>query len=110
VFDDVRDGALAQPPFAADQESADGAAHRTLLGRWAGIAPFIAGAIDEKLITAHRDEVLRLAASVRTGTVSASQMLKRLGAFPRQNGLLQALHETGRIERTLFTLDWLENP
>ena len=54
--------------------------------------------------------MLRLAASVRTGTVSASLMLKRLGAYPRQNGLSLALLEIGRIERTLFTLDWLEKP
>jgi hypothetical protein len=68
------------------------------------------GAADEKLIAAHWDDVLRLAASVRTGTVSASLMLKRLGAYPRQNGLALALREIGRIERTLFTLDWLESP
>ena len=37
-------------------------------------------------------------------------MLKRLGAYPRQNGLALALREIGRIERTLFTLDWLEQP
>jgi TnpA family transposase len=37
-------------------------------------------------------------------------MLKRLGAYPRQNGLPLALREIGRIERTVFTLDWLENP
>jgi TnpA family transposase len=54
--------------------------------------------------------VLRLAASVRTGRVSASLMLKRLGAYPRQNGLALALREIGRVERTLFTLDWLERP
>jgi TnpA family transposase len=54
--------------------------------------------------------LLRLAASVRTGVVSASLMLKRLGAYPRQNGLALALREVGRIERTLFTLDWLEQP
>ena len=54
--------------------------------------------------------MLRLAASVRTGTVSASLMLKRLGAYPRQNGLSLALREIGRSERTLFTLDWLEKP
>ena len=48
--------------------------------------------------------------SVRTGVVSASLMLKRLGAYPRQNGLALALREIGRIERTLFTLDWLEQP
>ena len=37
-------------------------------------------------------------------------MLRRLGAYPRQNGLALALREVGRIERTLFTLDWLEDP
>jgi TnpA family transposase len=65
---------------------------------------------DDKVITVHWEDVLRLAASVRTGTVSASLMLKRLGAYPRQNGLSLALREIGRIERTLFTLDWLEKP
>ena len=34
----------------------------------------------------------------------------RGGAYPRQNGLALALREIGRIERTLFTLDWLEKP
>ncbi len=65
--------------------------------------------MDAKLITAHWDDVLRLAASVRTGRVSASLMLKRLGAYPRQNGLALALREVGRVERTLFTLDWLQD-
>lgn len=77
---------------------------------WAALAPFIAGQPDEKLITAHWDDVLRLAVSVRTGVVSASLLLKRLGAYPRQNGLALALREIGRIERTLFVLDWLEMP
>ena len=36
----------------------------------------------------------------------------RIGAalYPRQNGLAKALREVGRIERTLFTLDWIKNP
>jgi TnpA family transposase len=79
-------------------------------GTWPSLAPFIAGRPVEKLIAAHWDDLLRLAASVRTGVVSASLMLKRLGAYPRQNGLALALREIGRIERTLFTLDWLEQP
>jgi TnpA family transposase len=77
---------------------------------WPALEPFIAGTIDTKLIAAHWDDVLRLAASVRTGRVSASLMLKRLGAYPRQNGLALALREVGRVERTLATLDWLERP
>ena len=78
--------------------------------RWPALAPFIGGQPEEKLIAAQWDDVLRLAASVRTGTVSAPLMLKRLSAYPRQNGLALALREIGRIERTLFALDWLEQP
>ena len=54
---------------------------------WPELAPFIAGRPDEKAIIAHWDDVLRLTASVRTGVVSASLMLRRLGNYPRQNGL-----------------------
>jgi TnpA family transposase len=36
--------------------------------------------------------------------------LKKLAAFPRQNRLDFALSELGRLERTLFMLDWLESP
>jgi TnpA family transposase len=37
-------------------------------------------------------------------------MLKRLAAFQRQNQLDLALQELGRVERTLFMLDWFESP
>lgn len=84
--------------------------HSGRRGAWPALAPFIAGTADDKQIGAHWEDVLRLTASVRTGTVSASLMLQRLGAYPRQNGLALALREIGRIERTLFTLDWLELP
>jgi TnpA family transposase len=74
------------------------------------LEPFIGARIDEALIQAHWDDILRLATSVRTGVVPASLMLRRLGSYPRQNGLALALREVDRIERTLFTLDWLEDP
>jgi hypothetical protein len=50
-----------------------------------------------------------LATSVKQGTVTASLMLRTLGSYPRQNGLAMALRELGRIERTLFILDWLRS-
>ena len=43
-------------------------------------------------------------------TVTASLILRKLGAYPRQNSLALALREIGRIDRTLFTLAWLEDP
>ena len=36
-------------------------------------------------------------------------MLGKLGSYPRQNGLAVVLREIGRIERTLFILDWLQS-
>jgi TnpA family transposase len=41
------------------------------------------------------------------GTVTSSLILRKLASYPRQNALALALREFGRIERTLFTLDWL---
>jgi len=58
---------------------------------------------------AHWDDILRLASSIKQGTVTASLMLRKLGCYPRQNGLAVALRELGRIERTLFILDWLQS-
>ena len=76
---------------------------------YASINTMIGDAINVKHIKSHWDEILRLAASIKQGTVTASLILRKLGSYPRQNGLGMALREIGRIERTLFTLDWLQN-
>jgi len=73
------------------------------------LSPLVGGTVNSKSIRAHWDEILRLATSIRQGTVTASLMLRKLGSYPRQNGLAVALRELGRIERTLFTLDWLQS-
>ena len=70
-----------------------------LIGR-----PFNVAAIRESW-----DEIIRLAASVKAGAVLPSVMLRKLAAHRRQNRLDFSLQEVGRIERTLFTLDWLES-
>ena len=69
----------------------------------------IGGSISTKQITAHWDEALRLAASIQQGTVTASLMLRKLGAYPRQNALALALREIGKLERTLFLLEYIQN-
>ena len=69
----------------------------------------IGGTLNIRHVRAHWDEILRLAASIKQGTVTASLMLRKLGSYQRQNGLAVALRELGRIERTLFILDWLQN-
>ena len=35
--------------------------------------------------------------------------MRQLASYRRQNGVAAALHELGRLERTLFTLDWIED-
>jgi TnpA family transposase len=74
------------------------------------LKPLIGGTLNLKHLRAHWDELMRLAASIKQGTVTASLMLRKLGSYPRQNGLAIAAREFGRIERTLFILDWLQNP
>lgn len=74
------------------------------------LTSFIGERINTKLILAQWPEILRLAASIKQGTVTASLMLRKLASYPRQNGLALALRELGRIERTLFALDWLLDP
>ena len=77
--------------------------------KYRALAPMIGGTINLRAIRTHWNEILRLAASIRQGTVTASLMLRKLGSYPRQNGLAVALRELGRIERTLFILSWLQS-
>ena len=78
-------------------------------GAYPALKPMIGGTLNLKVIRAHWDDILRLATSIKQGTVTASLMLRKLGSYPRQNGLAVALRELGRIERTLFILDWLQS-
>ena len=41
--------------------------------------------------------------------LGSSQKTENKARYPRQNGLAVALRELGRIERTLFILDWLQS-
>ena len=74
------------------------------------LEPMIAGRINVALIRTYWPEILRIIASIRTGTVTASLIMRQLASYPRQNGGTAALRELGRLERTLFTLDWINGP
>lgn len=76
---------------------------------YAAIGSLVGGAINLRQIRSHWDEILRLTASIGQGTVTASLILRKIGSYPRQNGLAVALRELGKIERTLFALDWLQD-
>lgn len=74
------------------------------------LAPLVGGRIDVNHLSINWDSLIRLAVSIRAGSVTASAALRKLSAYPRQNGLAVALRDLGRLERTLFTLDWLQDP
>jgi TnpA family transposase len=78
-------------------------------GDWPALSSLIGGSINRKLIEREFDDVARLATSIQQGMVTASLILRKLSAYPRQNGLAVGLRELGRIERTLFTLKWLQD-
>jgi TnpA family transposase len=67
----------------------------------------IGGKIREGLIIQNWPDILRAVATMVAGIMPPSQLLKKFAAYPRQHELAFALREIGRIERTLFIIDWL---
>ena len=67
----------------------------------------IGGKIKEPLVTANWPDILRSAATMVAGVMPPSQLLRKFAAYPRQHELALALREIGRVERTLFIIDWL---
>ena len=74
------------------------------------LEPLIGGTIDTAAITGQWPLLMRLKASIEAGTVLPSTILRKLAAAGPANALSRALRALGRIERTLFTLQWLSDP
>jgi TnpA family transposase len=58
-------------------------------------------------ILQHYDDLLRLAGSLKSGWVTASLLMGKLQAYPRQNILTRALVEYGCLIKTDFILRYL---
>ncbi|WP_458068476.1 Tn3 family transposase [Rhodanobacter sp. BL-MT-08] len=67
------------------------------------------GSIDWNLIETHLHDMLRVAVSIKTGKISASTILRRLGNYSRKNKLYFAFKELGRVIRTLFLLRYIDD-
>ena len=74
------------------------------------LSSMVGGHINLSLIEKNWDEIIRLALSIKHGTVTSSLILRKLGSYPRQNNLATALRELGKIERTIFMLEWVKDP
>ena len=77
--------------------------------KYSKIEKIIKGKINLKIIKENYDDVLRLTQSISEGKVSASLIMGKLGSYARQNTLATALREIGRIEKTIFLLDYISN-
>ena len=72
-----------------------------------GLKGLIGNRIREDTISGNWPDVLRSVATMASGTMPPSQLLRKFAAYPRQHDLAVALREIGRVERTLFIIDWL---
>ena len=75
--------------------------------KYANIKDLIRGKINLKVIRENYEDVLRLAHSIKEGIVSGSLIMSKLGSYARQNALATALREMGRIEKTIFILEYI---
>jgi TnpA family transposase len=78
--------------------------------RYGKLAPLFGQRLDENLIRSHWDDIHQVMSAMRNKVVTPSLILKKLSAYKQQNSLAAAMREVGRIERTLFTLRWFEDP
>jgi hypothetical protein len=53
---------------------------------------------------------LRIGISIEDRVLAPSTVLKKLAALPKTNVVSRALREIGRIERTLFMIEWYSSP
>ena len=65
--------------------------------------------INTRLIERNWDDLLRVAGSLRMGTIRASELVRSLLRSTRPSTLARALGELGRIPKTLFLLSFIDD-
>ena len=74
------------------------------------LRPQLGKVLNETRITQGWDEMLRAATSLKKGYCTASLLVTKLQAYPRQHPLTRAIQEYGRLEKTLHILRWYAEP
>ena len=65
--------------------------------------------IDWDLIEKHLPEMMRIAVSIKLGLITSSSILRRLGTHNRKNPIYFAFRELGKVVRTKFMLEYLDD-
>ncbi len=77
--------------------------------RYEHIDSLLSDVIDWDLIETHWKDLLRVVLSIKTGKISSSMLLRKLGNYSRKNRLYQAFRELGRVVRTAFLLRYISD-
>lgn len=65
--------------------------------------------INQTLIEKHWDDILRFMTTIKLKKVTASQLLKRLSSYAKDNPLYKAIKEFGRIIKSIFILTYYDD-
>ncbi len=74
------------------------------------LKPHLNKVLNEATVTDYWDEMLRVALSLKKGYCTASLLINKLQAYPRQHPITRALQEYGRLEKTIHILRWYADP
>lgn len=77
--------------------------------RYQHIDGLFSDTINWNLIETHLPDMLRVAVSIKGGTIQASTILRKLGTNSRKNKLYQAFYELGCAVRTGFLLQYIHD-
>lgn len=67
------------------------------------------GCVNTHRVEQHWDDMLRIAGSLKLGTVRASELIRSLLKSERPSSLAQAIIEVGRINKTLHLLNYIDD-
>ncbi len=77
--------------------------------RYAHIDALFSETINWGLIARHWRDLMQVVLSIQAGLVIPSMLLRKLGTHNRKSLLYQAFRELGRVQRTLFLLNYISS-
>ncbi|MCB0094068.1 MAG: Tn3 family transposase [Caldilineaceae bacterium] len=67
------------------------------------------GQIKTHRIEQHWEDMMRIAGSLKLGTIQASELIRSLLRSERPSGLAQAIIEAGRVNKTIYLLNYVDD-
>ena len=66
--------------------------------------------VDWDLIERYWQDMMQVVLSIQAGKVLPSMLLQKLGVYSRKSHLYKVFSEVGRVERTIFLLEYMSDP